>query len=291
MLYDTIIIGTGPAGISAALTLKIHNKSLLLLGSKNLSEKITKAEKITNYPGFPSVTGERLNAAFKAHLEEMRIEITEKMATSVISMGDHYAVTAQTEFYETKALIFATGVTSAATVKNEEKFLGKGLSYCATCDGGLYKDQKIAVVSTSPRFLHEVKYLAELAETLYFFPAYKVPPDTVLSDSVKIINSFPESAEGDKRLSEIVLKNGDRLEVNALFCLRDCISPGTLMPELEVRDGHIVTDRSMKTNLKGCFACGDCTGRPYQYVKAAGEGNIAAHGVIEYLAAFDTVSE
>lgn len=285
MLYDTIIIGTGPAGISAAITLKIHNKSLLLLGSKNLSEKITKAEKISNYPGFPSVTGEQLNAAFKAHLEEMQIEITEKMATSVISMGGHYAVTAQTEFYETKTVIIAAGVTASSTVENEEKFLGKGVSYCATCDGGLYKNQKMAVICTNPRFMHEVEYLADLAETLYFFPAYKVPSDLSVSDNVKILNSFPVSAQGDKRLSEIVLKNGERVEVNALFCLRDCISPNTLLPGLEVRDGHIVTDRSMKTNLKGCFACGDCTGRPYQYVKAAGEGNAAAHGVIEYLAA------
>lgn len=285
MLYDTIIIGTGPAGISAAVTLKIHNKSLLLLGSKNLSEKITKAEKISNYPGFPSVTGEQLCAAFKVHLEEMHIEITEKMATSVISMGNHYAVTAQTEFYETKTVIIAAGVTAASTVENEEQFLGKGVSYCATCDGGLYKNQKMAVICTNPRFMHEVEYLAELAETLYFFPAYKVPSELSVSDNVKISDSFPVSAQGDNRLSEIVLKNGERLEVNALFCLRDCISPGTLLPGLEVRDGHIVTDRSMKTNLKGCFACGDCTGRPYQYVKAAGEGNAAAHGVIEYLAA------
>ena len=262
MLYDTIIIGTGPAGISAAITLKLHNKSLLLLGSKNLSEKITKAEKISNYPGFPSVTGEQLNAAFKAHLEEMQIEITEKMATSVISMGGHYAVTAQTEFYETKTVIIAAGVTAASTVENEEKFLGKGVSYCATCDGGLYKNQKMAVICTNPRFTHEVEYLADLAETLYFFPAYKVPSDLSVSGNVKILNSFPVSAQGDKRLSEIVLKNGERLEVNALFCLRDCISPNPLLPELKMRDGHIVTDRSMKTNLKGCFACGDCTGRP-----------------------------
>lgn len=283
MLYDTVIIGTGPAGVSAAVTLKIHNKSLLLLGSKNLSEKIAKAEKILNYPGFPSVSGEGLNAAFKAHLEEMEIEVTEKTATSVIPMGEHYAVAAQNDFYEAKTVIFATGVTSAKSVENEEKLLGKGISYCATCDGGLYKNRKIAVISTNPRFLHEVRYLAELAETLYFFPAYKRTDDGLKTDNVKTVNGFPTAALGDKRLSGLLLNSGETLEVNALFCLRDCIAPNTLLPGLEVREGHVVTDRGMRTSLKGCFACGDCTGRPYQYVKAAGEGNIAAHSVIEYL--------
>lgn len=176
----------------------------------------------------------------------------------------------------------ATGVTSAATVENEDTFLGKGVSYCATCDGGLYKGKKIAVICTNPRFEHEVRYLSELAETLYFFPTYK-RDKSGFSDNVTMTESFPASAEGDKRLSEILLKNGERIDVSALFCLRDCISPNTLLTGLEVNNGHIVTDRGMRTNLSGCFACGDCTGRPYQYVKAAGEGNTAALSVVEML--------
>ncbi|MCM1055360.1 MAG: NAD(P)/FAD-dependent oxidoreductase [Bacteroides sp.] len=284
MVYDSVIIGTGPAGISAALTLKANNKSLLLLGSRDLSNKINKAEKIFNYPGLPSVTGKQLGGAFKRHLEEMGIEITDKTATSVIPMGSGYAVAAQTDFYETRTVIIAAGVTSAAAVKNEERFLGKGVSYCASCDGGLYKNQRIAVISTDPRFFHEVEYLADTAELLYFFPAYKMPSDMDLPKNVKLIGSFPVAAEGEERLSGILLKNGERLEVSGLFCLRNCISPETLLSGLEIKDGHIATDRGMRTNFNGCFACGDCTGRPYQYVKAAGEGNIAAHGVIEYLA-------
>lgn len=282
MIYDCIIIGTGPAGISAAITLKIHNKNFLLFGSKNLSEKINKAEKISNYPGFPSISGKALSEAFKNHLNKMDIEINEKIVTTVIPFGSNYAVTAQTDFYETKSLILATGVTSAASVKNEEKLLGKGISYCATCDGGLYKNKKIAVISTNPSFFHEVTYLAELAEELYFFPAYKTD-GTVLPDNVKMTGSFPESAEGEERLSGILLKNGQILEVSGLFCLRDCISPSALISDIETNEGHIAVDRGMRTSLKGCFACGDCTGRPYQYVKAAGEGNTAALGAIEYL--------
>ena len=282
MIYDCIIIGSGPAGISAAVTLKIHNKNFILFGSKNLSEKINKAEKILNYPGIPSVSGRELSDAFKNHLAEMDIEINEKIVTSVIPFGGNYAVTVQTDFYETKSLILATGVTSAAMVKNEERLLGKGISYCATCDGGLYKNKKIAVISTSPRFFHEVTYLSELAEELYFFPTYKIG-EAALPGNVKMTDSFPDSAEGEERLSGVLLKNGQMLEVNGLFCLRDCISPTALISGIETNEGHIVVNRGMNTSLKGCFACGDCTGRPYQYVKAAGEGNIAALGAVEYL--------
>lgn len=106
MLYDCIIIGTGPAGISAALTLKIHEKSFLLLGSENLSEKINKAEKILNYPGLPSVSGKELSEAFKSHLSKMDIKITDKMVTSVLKMGNNYAVTAQTDFLKQKPLFW-----------------------------------------------------------------------------------------------------------------------------------------------------------------------------------------
>lgn len=282
MIYDCIIIGTGPAGISAALTLKTHGKKFLIFGSKNLSEKINRAEKVLNYPGLPAVSGKELSDALKAHLDQMNIEITDKMVTSVIKMGDNYAVTAQTDFFEAKTLILATGVTSAALVENESALLGRGVSYCATCDGGLYKGKKIAVICTNQRFEHEVKYLSDLAETVYFFPTYKNSGNE-LGENVKMPGSFPVSAKGEDRLSGIQLKNGENIEVSGLFCLRDCIAPNMLLSGMEVSEGHIVTDKGMRTNFKGCFACGDCTGRPYQYVKAAGEGNVAALGAIEML--------
>ena len=98
MLYDAAIIGTGPAGVSAALNLKIHNKNFIWIGSKNLSDKITKVERIANYPGFTNATGEELNRAFKAQIEAMGIEITEAMVNAVYDMGDHYALNMGADF-------------------------------------------------------------------------------------------------------------------------------------------------------------------------------------------------
>ena len=138
-MYDAAIIGTGPAGVSAALNLKIHEKTFIWLGSKTLSDKAGRAERIMNYPGLPGVTGAELNAAFLAHLEAMGIEITEAMVSAVYPMGDHFALAAGADFYEARTLLLATGAMTRGALPGEAEKVGMGVSYCATCDGGLYQ--------------------------------------------------------------------------------------------------------------------------------------------------------
>ncbi len=282
MLYDAAIIGTGPAGVSAALNLKIHNKNFIWIGSKNLSDKITKAERIANYPGFINATGEELNRAFRAQVEAMGIEITEAMVNTVYDMGDHYALNMGANFCEAKTVILTTGVAMKNALPGEAERVGRGVSYCATCDGALYKGKTVAVISTNARFEHEVKYLAELAEKVYFLPTYKNAG--TIADNVETVSARAMSIEGDKKPFTVNLTGGDSLTADGVFFLRDSISLSTLLPGLKEADGHIAVDRSMATNLRGVYAAGDCTGRPYQYTKAVGEGNVAAHSVIEYLA-------
>ena len=281
MIYDAAIIGTGPAGVSAALNLKIHNKSFIWIGSKNLSDKITKAERIANYPGFLNATGEELNRAFRAQIDAMGIEITEAMVNAVYDMGDHYALNMGADFCEAKTVILTTGVAMKNTLPGEAERVGRGVSYCATCDGALYKGKTVAVVSTNARFEHEVKYLAELAEKVYFLPSYKDPG--FIAENVETVTARAAAIEGDKKPFTVKLTGGESLTADGVFFLRDSISLAALLPGLKTEDGHIAVDRSMATNLKGVYAAGDCTGRPYQYTKAVGEGNVAAHSVIEYL--------
>ncbi len=281
MIYDAAIIGTGPAGLSAALNLKIHQKSFLWFGTPELSQKISRAEKIDNYPGFSSVSGAEMADAFRAQIRDMEIEIKDSMINSIMYTGEHYALLAASDFYEAKALILATGVAPASTIAGEDKFLGRGVSYCATCDGNLYRGKTIAVLCTNKRFEHEVKYLAGLAKKIYFFPYYKDVSD--ISENTEQVMAKISSINGEGRVNGITLGNGRMLEVNGLFCLREAISLSTLLPGLESENGHIKIARDGSTNLEGVFAAGDCTGRPYQYAKAVGEGNIAAHSVIEYL--------
>lgn len=281
-MYDCIIIGTGPAGLSAALNLKTYKKSFVWFGSKNLSDKVQKAEKITNYPGFPELTGQELFAHFEDHIQSAGLSITEKTVTNVMSAGNYYMVLADNEIYEAKTLILAMGVMTAKLLKGEDELLGRGVSYCATCDGMFYKDKKIAVLCNDPKYEHEVEYLADLAAKVTYFPLFS--DSQVKKENVTISKDFPVEVNGIDRVTGLTLKSGETLSVDGIFCLRNAIAPSKLIPGLEIENGHIVVDRAQKTNLPGCFAAGDCTGRPYQYTKAVGEGNVAAHSCISYLA-------
>ena len=279
-MFDTAIIGTGPAGLSAAITLKLHEKSVIWFGSPQMSLKVEKSEKIANYPGVGLISGAELNRRFQDHVAEMGLEPIDKMVTAIMFMNDHYSILADNELYEAKTVLLATGVVSAKGVPGETEYLGRGVSYCATCDGFLYKGKKIAVICGSQRYEHEVAYLAELAEKVYCFATYKdVGP---LPKNVEMISPVRE-IKGGMKVTSIKLNDGSELAVDGVFCLRNAVAPSTLLPGLELNGPHIVVDREQKTNLAGCFAAGDCTGRPYQLTKSVGEGNVAAHTIIDYL--------
>lgn len=280
-MYDVAIIGTGPAGVSAALTLKALNKQIILFGKSKLSEKIRKAEKIQNYPGLPMITGNEMLDAFAIQLEQMEIGVTEKTVTGIYQMGDYYGILCNQEIYEAKAVILATGVESIRTVPGELEFLGHGVSYCATCDGFLYKGRTIAVVCTSAEYEHEVEYLAQLVQKVYLYPLYR--GCKVHRENVEICAGTPLAVEGGKTVEKIRTTLGEK-QVEGVFFLKSAVSPAALVPGLGVQDHHVMVDRACKTTLPGCFAAGDCTGRPYQYIKAAGEGNVAAHSAVQFLA-------
>ena len=281
MIYDVAIIGTGPAGLSAALNFQIHQLNYLWIGAPDFSDKIAKAERIDNYPGLSQVSGKGLAAQFRAQADAMGLKIHDAMVNSIMSFGTHYALMAGSDFFEAKTLVLATGVAAVGTLPGESELLGCGVSYCATCDGGLYRDRVIAVICGAKRFEHEVRFLASLAKTVYCFPLYAEPG--FMGENVVMMDSRAVAIQGQQQVTGITTKDGQTLAVDGVFCLRDAISLGTLLPGLETEDGHIAVDRHMATNLPGVYAAGDCTGRPYQYVKAAGEGNVAAHSVIAYL--------
>ena len=287
-MTDCIIIGGGPAGISAALTLKANAKNFLFIGSPNLSEKIEKAESIRNSPGFLGGSGKAFSADLKQQLQKNEIELLDEKVAGVYALKDKFAVMTQSgAAYESRAVILACGVESIKQIDGEESFMGRGVSYCATCDGFLYKGKTIAVVCTTKRLEHEIGYLADFAQKVYLIPMYKGVE--VEKENVEIIRKMPSSIQGGKRVEKLVFSTppadgvGTELLVDGVFMLRDCLSPAVLVGGLQMENGHVVVGRDMSTNLKGCFAAGDCTGRPYQYAKAVGEGNVAAHAVSEYL--------
>ena len=131
---DIAIIGTGPAGVSAAITAKVRGKTVLLFGSRELSSKLTKAHKIQNYPGLPDIDGAQLAQAFKKHLDVLEIPITEKQVTAVYAMGGYFGIQTPDAMLEASSVILAGGVVMGKTFPKEDELLGRGVSYCATCD-------------------------------------------------------------------------------------------------------------------------------------------------------------
>lgn len=278
---DIAIIGTGPAGISAAINAKIRHKSFLLFGTEELSPNIGKSEKIGNYPGMLSVTGRELNESFKEHLEEMEISITKERITGIYKMGDYFMLLAGQKSFEATTVIIATGAEMRKPVSGERELLGRGVSYCATCDGNLYKGKMIAVVCDNEEMEEEVSYLADLAEKVYYFPLMKT---TLQKENIVKMSAKIKAVQGENRVESLELSDGSVLDIDGIFFLKSTVSADVLLRGLEIENGHIVVDRNMRTSVKGCFAAGDCVGRPYQIAKSTGEGNIAAHSAISYLA-------
>ena len=281
-MYDCIVVGSGVAGVSAALTLKANGKDFLLLGSPELSGKVARVERILNYPGLSAVTGEEFRAALVRQLKGMEISVTDERVTGVYAMNGSFSLLTESgQAFESRTVILTTGVEAVKPVPGETEFVGRGVSYCATCDGFLYKGKTIAVVCTSARFEHEAEYLYKLAGKVYFVPLYKSPAD--LGEKAEKIVKKPLRIEGGMRVEKLVFDDRE-LPVDGIFMLKESVSPAVLVGGLETEEGHVRVHRDMSTNLKGLFAAGDCTGRPYQYAKAAGEGNVAAHSACDFLA-------
>ncbi|MDU4861560.1 MAG: NAD(P)/FAD-dependent oxidoreductase [Terrisporobacter othiniensis] len=277
---DIAIIGSGPAGVSAALNASIRKKTFKIFGSKEISQKLVKAHKVNNYLGFYGKSGLEIRDEFAKHLESMDIDITEDKINNIYSMGDYFALMGTNNNYEAKTVILATGVNFGKPLKGEEEFLGRGVGYCATCDAPLYKDKVVTIISYNKHEESEANFIAQVASKVYYIPMYK--EEVEVDSSIEVIKDTPVEIVGEKFVEKLVLKDRE-IETDGIFILRDSISPGQLVPGLQLDGNHIDVDRKMSTNLKGCFAAGDIVGTPYQYIKAAGEGNIAALSAVSYL--------
>ncbi|MCD8152147.1 MAG: NAD(P)/FAD-dependent oxidoreductase [Clostridiales bacterium] len=280
-MYDTAIIGSGPAGLSAALNLKLHEKDVIWFGAKDLSVKVEKSEKIANYPGIPMVSGADLNRKFHEQMEQMDLSLTDAMVTNILPMDGSFQLLAENEIYEARTLLLAIGAVAAKGFAGEQDFLGRGVSYCATCDGFLYKGKTIAVYCQDRHFEHEAEYLAGLARKVYLYTPYA--DCGVDLPNVERLTRPLKEVIGGMKVTAIRLTDGTELAADGLFCLRNAVAPAVLLPGLSMDGPHIAVNRRAETNLPGCYAAGDCTGRPYQIAKAAGEGNVAAHSILEYL--------
>ena len=284
-MVDCIVIGAGAAGVSAALTLKALKINFIWLGNKDLSVKIRSAEKIKNYPGLYGVSGGDLKDAFLSQINGEGIEITEDKVNGVYPSDGGYTVLGGKSSYEAKTVILATGVEVLKPVKGEAEFLGRGVSYCAVCDGFLYRGKEIAVVIEGEEEFSEVQLLAQYARAIHLFCIKKL--DLPAIENVMFEEGRLTEIKGDMRVKSVVC-GGREISVDGVFVLKQAIAADNLVHGLKTVGGQVEVARNGATNLAGVFAAGDVTGRPYQYAKAAGEGNVCAYSVNAYLNSLKT---
>ena len=242
-LYDIAIVGSGPAGISAAINGKIRNKKLIVFGQENLSNKLTVAPKIDNYLGFYGITGKGLSNKFKEHSESMGIEITKERVNNIYDMGSHFVLMVNDKSYNAKSIIMATGVNFGKVVKGELEYLGKGVGYCATCDAPLYKGKVVTIIGYNKEAEEDANFASELVSKVYYIPMYKEEPH--INPSIEIIRDIPMEIVGDgMKALGVKLRNGE-IKCDGIFVMKDSIPPDQLVPGLLVEDRHIKTNRLM----------------------------------------------
>lgn len=277
MQYDLAIVGGGIAGYSAALTAHNLKVNYIWFADGTFGEKTAKAEYVRNFPAFTG-NGKQFCAALEKQRQKEGVRFTEKRIDGVFRMGRSYTLTCGSETFEAQTVILATGV-EARKIAGESEYLGRGVSYCAVCDGALYKNKTVAAVLSSEKFCEEVEYLASFASTVHCFCPFV---HTFEHENVAVHHERVTGVSGEKRVEEITTDKG-RYPVDGVFFLMESVPPSALCGGLKCEGESVVTQKDGSTNLKGLFAAGDLTGRPYQYVKAAGEGLVAVYSAAAYL--------
>ena len=278
MHYDIIVIGSGPAGLSAALTARARNKTVLVVGNRWQDSPLARAERVDNYLGLPKQSGADLLETFHAHAKEAGVALLEGCALSALPWNG-FQVSVGSQVLSAGALILAPGVVRQKKFPGEAEYLGRGVSYCATCDGMLYRGKPVAVVGRSPDAPEEANFLKNLGcQVTYLAPKR---PETLEAD-IPFVQTGTVSIQGQLTVTGLIA-NGETIPCAGVFILRPAVAPTDLLPTLATVNGAIQVDRSMATNLPGVFAAGDCTGAPYQIAKAAGEGQVAALSACAYL--------
>lgn len=279
-IHDVAIVGCGPAGLSAAINVKIRNLDFVLLGVDFCTSKLYKAEEVNNYLGFHNISGQELRKNYLNHVKEMGIEINQGKVDNIYNQGDYYTLISRDTTYKAYSIILAVGVSNTKYLPGEENLLGSGVSYCATYDGALYRGKDVAVVAYTDEGIEEAEYLAELVEKVYFIPQFDFDGEFE-ADNITIINEKVEKINGEMKVENLVLTNST-VDLDGVFILREVTPPDKLLYGLNIENKHIKVNEQMATNLSGAYAAGDCTGIPYQLSRAVGQGQIAGLNASTY---------
>ena len=281
-MYDVIILGAGPAGISASLYTKRANlKTLILYNDKSGLEK---ASLIENYYGFKNgITGEELYNTGIEQAKNIGVEVLKEEVVKIENNIEHFNVVTTKNEYQAKNLILATGnKKNRPKIKGIEKFEGKGVSYCAICDGFFYRNRSVAVLGSGNYAIAETNELINIADNITILTNGKKAPE-FRADNVKVDTKEIEEIDGEDKVEEVKFKDGTTIKTDGIFVAEGVAGSSEFAKKLGIitQKDKIVVNENMETNIKGIYACGDCTGGLLQVSKAVYEGAKAGLEVIK----------
>lgn len=299
-MHDLIIIGGGVAGMTAAIYAARSGLSTLIIEKGGFGGQAALTAKIENYPSYKEIEGFRLAADMKAQVDALGVESASANVLSLTKSGDIFTVTTDGGAYEARSAIIANGVRRRELgVPGEDTLRGRGISWCAVCDGGFFRRKKVAVIGAGNSALGDAIYLANLCEEVYLI--YRRDYPTAAKSYMDQLGSFenirlmprhiPLEIKGEKRVTALTVKNLDTeevydLEVNGVFEAIGLIPDNDLFSGLVELDqnGYILTDSEMRTATPGLFAAGDTRQKSLrQIVTACADGAQAATAAHEYL--------
>lgn len=283
MLYDVIIIGSGPAGISASLYTKRAGLETLIV-SKGIGT-LNKVEKIENYYGTPNISGKEIQKIGENQAKNLNIEIKNEEVMQ-IDYGRNFIVKTLNYEYEAKTIIIATGSNrKVANIKGIKEFEGKGVSYCTTCDGFFFKDKDVAVLGNKEYAIHEAQNLLPIAKSVTMLTNGEQPVEKRTED-IEIKENKIREFRGTNSIEEIEFEDNTTKKIDGVFVALGTASSSDLARKLGVildDKNNIKVDKKMETNIKGVHACGDCTGGILQISKAVYEGMVAGMSAIQFI--------
>ena len=279
-MYDVIIVGSGPAGISAALYLKRAKKDILIISKDEGTLK--KADKIENYYGIESISGNELYKTGIRQVKKLGVTIENDEVTN-ISFDKYFTITTVNNEFEAKNVIIATGTNRAtANIKGLKEFEGKGVSYCAICDAFFYKDKDVAVLGSGNYAIHEALHLKNIANSVMILTnGNKMIENRDIADFDIEENEIKEF-RGSDSIKEVEFDNNKTKRIDGVFIAMGTATSVDLARKIGaiIKNNNIVVNENMETTVKGLYACGDCTGGLLQVNKAVYEGAKAAVSII-----------
>jgi thioredoxin reductase (NADPH) len=275
---DVLIVGGGPAGCSAAITARMRGLGTLVIFAG--AGALEKAKRVDNYPGLPQAEGMALITAFREQAKALGAEFLPSLVQRILPSEGGFSILAGNDIFSSRGVILATGASRVPQLENEAEYVGSGVSYCATCDGMLYRGRRVSVVAADAHAVDEANFLAGLCAVTYY--KEKHHDETGLLNTV---NRSDDKPIGITRTSEglFLVTDHGRIATDCVFILRPAVALSQLLPEAETKNGAITVDNDLSTTVPGVYAAGDLTGVPWQVAKAVGDGNRAALSVAGWL--------